>query len=116
MDKWKIGLVLYCALVVYVSSMSPGELPKTGVAVSDKVIHLVEYAIMGFLHGELLAKGVPASLGVYSPFCACFGIADECWQDWLATGRSPDVWDAAADAAGAFIGLILSMVFWKRLG
>ena len=49
MVKWKIGLGIYCALVIYVSSMSPGELPRTGVAVSDKVIHLVEYSIMGIL-------------------------------------------------------------------
>ena len=45
MVKWKIGLGIYCALVIYVSSMSPGELPRAGVAVSDKVIHLVEYAV-----------------------------------------------------------------------
>jgi len=47
-------------------------------------------------------------------FCACFGIADECWQDWWGKGRSPEVWDAAMDATGAFIGLLVSMVFWKR--
>ena len=114
MVKWKIGLGLYCALVLYVSSMSPGELPKTGVAVSDKAIHLVEYAIMGILAWGAFGKGGSGFPWGLLAFCACFGIADECWQDWLGTGRSPDVWDAAADAAGAFIGLILSMVFWKR--
>jgi len=114
MNMWKIGLGLYCALVLYVSSISSGELPKTGVAVSDKVIHLVEYAIMGVLAWGAFGKGSSGFPWGLLAFCACFGIADECWQDWLGTGRSPDVWDAAADAAGAFIGLILSMVFWKR--
>ena len=37
--------------------MSPGELPKTGVAVSDKAIHLVEYAIMGILAWGAFGKG-----------------------------------------------------------
>jgi len=46
--------------------------------------------------------------------CACFGIGDECFQDWMGNARNPDVWDAAADAVGGFIGLLLSMVFWKR--
>jgi VanZ family protein len=32
----------------------------------------------------------------------------------MGNARNPDVWDAAADAVGAFIGLLLSMVFWKR--
>ena len=39
---------------------------------------------------------------------------DECFQDLMGNARSPDVWDAAADAVGGFIGLLLSMVFWKR--
>ena len=114
MDKWKIGLGLYCALVLYVSSMSPGEIPDTGVAGSDKALHLTEYAIMGILAWGAFGKGGSGFPWGLLAFCACFGIADECWQDWLGTGRSPDVWDAAADAAGAFIGLMLSLVFWKH--
>ena len=39
-------------------------------------------------------------------FCCCFGIADECWQDWLDRSRVADVWDVASDAAGAFIIVI----------
>jgi VanZ family protein len=114
MVKWKIGLGIYCVLVLYISSMSPGELPKTEVQVSDKAIHLVEYAIMGILAWGAFSKGGAGFPWGLLAFCACFGIADECWQDWLGSGRSPEVWDAAADAAGAFIGLLLSMVFWKR--
>ena len=114
MVKWKIGLGIYCVLVLYISSMSPGELPKTEVQVSDKAIHLVEYAIMGILAWGAFGKGGAGFPWGLLAFCACFGIADECWQDWLGSGRSPEVWDAAADAAGAFIGLLLSMVFWKR--
>ena len=69
---------------------------------------------MGILAWGALGKrgsGFPWGL---MTFCTCFGIADECWQDWLKSGRSPEVWDAAVDAAGAFIGLLFSMVFWKR--
>lgn len=114
MGKWKFGLGLYCTLVIYVSSMSPGDLPDTGVEGSDKILHLIEYAIMGILAwGAFGKRGAGYPWGLLA-FCVCFGIADECWQDWLGTGRSPDVWDAAADAAGAFTGLTLSIVFWKR--
>ena len=36
-------------LVLYVSSMSPNDLPGDGVAVSDKALHMLEYGIMGIL-------------------------------------------------------------------
>ncbi len=114
MKKWKLFLLLYCGLVLYVSSMSPNDLPGDGVAVSDKALHMLEYGIMGILAwGAFGRGGVGFPWGLLT-FCVSFGIGDECFQDWLDHARTPDVWDAAADAAGAFIGLLLSMVFWKR--
>ena len=76
MVKWKIGLGIYCALVIYVSSMSPGELPRTEVAVSDKVIHLVEYAIMGILAWGAFgkARGGVVSPGAYWLFASVLGL------------------------------------------
>ena len=61
MVKWKIGLGIYCALVLYISSMSPGG-AETGCKFR-KAIHLVEYAIMGILawgafSGESAFRGV----------------------------------------------------------
>ena len=67
-----------------------------------------------FWGGLLLAVVGPVFPWGLLAFCVCFGIGDECFQDWLDHARTPDVWDSAADAAGAFIGLLLSMVFWKR--
>ena len=43
-----------------------------------------------------------------------FWSSDE-WQDCWGV-CSPEVWDAAADAVGAFSGLLLSMVFWRAKG
>ena len=111
MNKWKIAFVGYCALVLYLSSMSPCDLPEGGVPVSDKAMHMVEYGLMGILSwGAFGRSGAGFPWGLLL-FCVCFGIGDECFQDWLDKARSPDVWDAAADAAGAFIGLLLSFVF-----
>ena len=112
--KWKIALGLYCVAVLYLSSLQAKELPDQTAMVPDKVLHMIEYALMGILAWGAFGTGggrFPWGLLV---FCVCFGIGDECLQDWLDQARDPDVWDAAADAAGAFIGLLLSMVFWKR--
>ena len=115
MVKWKVGFVVYCGLVLYLSSMTSGDLPEgPRIENLDKIVHFLEYALMGCLGWAGFAKtgnGFPWGL---LAFCACFGIADECWQDWLANARTPDVWDAATDAAGSFAGLVLCQVFWKR--
>ena len=47
--KWKIALSLYCAAVLYISSLPPGNLPEQTAMVPDKVLHMIEYAIMGIL-------------------------------------------------------------------
>lgn len=114
MDKWKVGFGLYCGLVLYVSSMSPGDIPDGGITVSDKALHMVEYGIMGILGWAAFGRGGAGFPWGLLAFCVCYGVGDECFQDWLDQARTPDVWDAAADAAGAFIGLLLSMVFWKK--
>ncbi len=113
MMKWKIGFVAYCALVLYLSSLAPGDLPDQLFAVPDYALHFVEYCLMGMLAWGAFGAGGGFPWGLFA-FCSCFGIADECWQDWWSKGRSPEVWDAAVDAVGAFVGLLLSMVFWKR--
>ena len=114
MVKWRVAFVAYCGVVLYVSSMSPGDMPDGPKMVSDKVLHFVEYAIMGVLAWAAFGRGTSGFAWGLFAFCACFGIADECWQDWLDHARTPDVWDAAADAVGAFTALIFCQVFWKR--
>lgn len=114
MVKWKIGLAAYCCLVLYASSMSPVDL-KDGPKVEnlDKLVHFMEYAVMGVLAWGGFGRGSNGSVWGLFAFCACFGIADECWQDWLGNSRTADVWDAAADASGAFVGLLLCRIFRK---
>ena len=116
MNKWKLFLLLYCGLVLYVSSMSPNDLPGDGVAVSDKALHMLEYGIMGILAwGAFGRGGVGFPWGLLT-FCVCFGIGDECFQDWLDHARTPDVWDAAADAAGAFYRFVAFDGLLEALG
>jgi len=114
MMKWKIGFFIYCGLVLYVSSLSPKEIPDAAFSIPDEAIHFVEYALMGVLGWGAFGRGSSGFPWAIFAFCCCFGIADECFQDWLNRSRTADVWDTAADAIGAFAGLLLSMVFWKR--
>ena len=106
--------MFYCCLIFYVSSLSPQDLPDVPSSLPDKALHFIEYCLMGLLGWGAFGRGTAGFPWALFAFCACFGIADECWQDWLDRSRSPDVWDAAMDAVGAFCGLLVSMVFWKR--
>jgi VanZ family protein len=114
MMKWKIGFFIYCGLVLYLSSLSPKEIPDPVFSVPDEALHFIEYALMGVLGWGAFGRGSAGFPWAIFAFCSCFGIADECFQDWLGRSRTADVWDVAVDALGAFAGLLLSMVFWKR--
>ena len=47
--KWKIAFGLYCVAVLYLSSLPAKELPDQTAMVPDKVLHMIEYALMGIL-------------------------------------------------------------------
>lgn len=112
--KWKLVTITYCGLILFLSSLSPGEIPQDALTVPDKLAHFVIYAGLGiFCWGGFGRGGVGFPWAVFA-FCVCFGIADECWQDWLDRSRTADVWDAATDALGAFSGIVVSKLFWKR--
>ena len=111
--RWKTLFAVYCGLILYVSSW---EVVPRGISpgFSDKTLHFGEYFVLGLLAWRAFASARGAFPWGLVAFGACFGIADECWQDWLDHARTPDVWDAAADAVGAFTALVLCQVFWKR--
>ena len=39
----------YCCLVIYLSSLSPKDLPDQALYIPDTVLHFIEYSIMGVL-------------------------------------------------------------------
>ena len=114
MDRWKFLFLAYCVLILYVSSLSPKELPEGPELVSDKFLHLCEYGLFGVLSWGAFAvrKGIfPWGLVVLG---AWFGIFDECWQEWLGRSRSAEVWDVAADAVGSLLGVVVAQLFWIK--
>jgi len=105
-----IPAILYTALIWYVSS-KPVYLPIEG---SDKLIHTIEYAVLGFL----LAFGFELNTNkITRVTILCFiigvllGVMDEVHQ-YFVPGRSADIYDAAVDALGVAVGIrIFPLVF-----
>lgn len=92
------------AATIYWLSSRP-TLPAPQVAHFDKAAHFGAYAVLGGLlafavHRSRLPVGVAIALGVL------YGASDEVHQMFVP-GRSPDVLDWAADAAGVVAACLL---------
>jgi VanZ family protein len=97
------------ALLIFVLSSIPGAAfppapPFPGI---DKVAHTGIYAVLGALTCIAVRKTWttrgPFSVLVASAFALLYGVTDELHQRFVP-GRSPDVYDVAADGLGALVG------------
>ena len=77
---------------------------------TDKVLHALEYALMGFLttRGAMLTWELSRFRGVVvgATIATVLGALDEVHQIFVP-GRQASVWDATADATGAILGSLL---------
>ncbi len=108
---YHLPFLAYATLILYLSSLSslrqPIELPFG----TDKVVHLVEYAIFAFLvfrsFTDLLAgRSVKLAVILSSVFILSFAVLDEVFQGTIP-GRHRDPFDLAADFIGGVIILVL---------
>jgi VanZ family protein len=109
----------YCGLVWWLSS-APRAMPAwLGVVPGvDKVVHLVEFLVLGVLVARALGKAWPETRGlrhflITAVFVACYGVADEVHQAWVP-GRSASVYDALADALGGCLGALAEGLWAAR--
>ena len=99
----------YCGLIFYLSSQSFTQetLPSVFKIVGDKVLHMLEYGVLGILcyRGFRYASGSwTAKHAVYLAIAmaALYGASDELHQSFVPL-READHWDLLADCIGAAI-------------
>jgi VanZ family protein len=109
--SWKPWVApLLVGLGVFVGSSIPAHaLPAPGLfPAQDKVVHLCEYGLLGFLVARALAAGAPAralgwtwatAVGV----AVVYGLTDEFHQAFVP-GRSVEGLDVVADLVGGALG------------
>ncbi len=95
--------------IFYASSLTA---PPTPEDVSDKILHLVTYAGLTLLLVRALASARWANVTLVSLAAACaitvlYGMSDEWHQTWTE-GRTPELGDVAADAAGALLAAAMA--------
>ena len=116
---WILPLLLYMVAVFAVSSVGVPEVaaPLLAPAYADKLLHVLEYTVLGLLAVLAFHRGVwpgrwrraaLAAALVAIPFAA----VEEAHQI-LVPGRSADVTDFLADVCGIALGFVLAWALWR---
>lgn len=108
-------VVGYCALIFVLSAQSDLQPPR--VLPSDKLAHLLEYAVLAWLWVRAVRSSWPewtttAVLFSTLLFAGIYGLSDE-WHQYYVPGRQADLHDVLADAVGGVLGGI-SYFLWQR--
>lgn len=103
-----VPAILYYTLIFILSSLQvKGEV---SLPFFDKGLHLVEFAILGFLLSLGFFLGFGFSVRVKSVFILTSGILLGCLDElhqYFVPERSFEVLDMVADSIGIFVGLIV---------
>jgi VanZ family protein len=109
---------IYMILVFVLSSRRVPDAVE-GLRIEDTWLHLVEYAVLGFLLARLLAtiRGGDSpsfALVVILPalLSTLYGASDE-WHQSFVPGRDASVEDLVMDAVGSLVG---ALAYWKVAG
>lgn len=112
--RYHLPAVIYALLIFGLSSFSSISTPELGFSFQDKLYHLVEYALFGFLIYRSLENWKRLSQHRYSfSFLvgALWAATDELHQ-YFVPGRDSSPWDLLAD----LLGLALVIFIFRCLG
>lgn len=108
---YRILLAVYMLLILALSSLPGQAIPKSFLLSWDKLIHLVEYFILGILSVKSMSVVNLNSLKLVIPFGIMFACSDEYLQSFIS-GRFSSGWDVLADTFGLVIGSLL--IIWTK--
>lgn len=119
------ALLLYLALagwaagILWLSSLTPDELPDQAFLVWDKLSHVLMFAIGGWLAAGTVRVSRPQlpAVGTWTAAVitiAAFGVLDEAVQSFTPGRTGGDVRDWVADVIGAALGALLSVLPHRR--
>ena len=110
-----VALLCWAAGVLWLSSLSPPELPGAAFLLSDKINHFLAYAVGGWLAANALTVTRPnatvsARLAVAVLIVTAVGVLDETLQRFTPGRAGGDVGDVIADLLGAIAGALLGLL------
>ena len=105
-----LPLCMYAAVIFYISSL-PGTPYFPSFFSADKIFHVVEYAVLGYLAARALGTYglTKTKLFIWScALCVLYGISDEVHQMFVPH-RYPSIMDIGADGIGSSLGIGIYM-------
>ena len=105
-NKFRVLLLIYMVFILSLSSLPGENIPKSWLLSFDKLIHLIEYFILGILLMNSMKSISTKMLIVVIPAGIFFGMMDEYLQSFIS-GRFSSGWDVLADTIGVIIGSLL---------
>jgi len=107
----------YCLIIFGLSSLSRGVYIPSLFGV-DKVVHFVEYGVLGFLLARLIVNVQSTFssrflIGLVVILATLYGISDEVHQAFVP-GRNASVWDVLADGLGGLLGAFFYIRIVRR--
>ena len=113
-------MIAYCGGIFALSSSTGPSVsrwfPPFEFDHADKVVHAIEFGLLGLLATRALGKGTPWNLRPLETvvaavlFCLAFGALDEVHQSYVP-GRYSEFADLFADVAGAMVAASLYVRF-----
>jgi VanZ family protein len=114
-----LPLLIFCGFI-FIQSSYPSPNNVITFAFSDKLLHVIAYAILGILffraYGTLPIKNnLSLLIGLSILSAGLFGLSDEIHQ-YFVPARNADLWDFIADMIGSLSGVFLYQVWmtWKK--
>ena len=102
---FRVLLIGYILLIISVSSIPGHSMPRFVLLSWDKLLHVVEYSILGYLAVNSFRAISKDQVIVIIISCLGFACFDELWQS-LIPGRFSSGLDIIADGIGITVGTI----------
>lgn len=115
-SAYALPLWIWIGAIVLVSSVPGPTLERVPVGIQDKLAHLVEYGVLGFLayryHRVAMRRNVVLAILIAWLVAFCVGGLDELYQA-LIPGRDCDWVDWMADQVGGLAGGIVCALYLR---
>lgn len=110
--------ILVCTLVLILSVINTGVLPKTDVPSADKIVHTIMYfgitlILMLNQTSYRIGKITDKQICFAVIFASCYGVAMEGIQS-LLPWRSGSIYDIIANVLGVIVCSMIAIYFKKR--
>ena len=107
-------VILFFLTIILGSSIPGNSIPSSYIFSKDKLLHIIEYFLLGFLlFNSLVSKtNFPIILCLF--LGGVFAVLDEIYQSTVL-GRFPSSFDVIADFIGLTLSILSIKIFIKKL-